>query len=214
MPEMTDSRITAVILANGSFPGQKLLKSELSSPHHIICCDGAVQKLVDHKLQPDIIIGDLDSISADLKTRFSNILIHKPDQNQYDLEKALNWVIEQGYSRAVVLGASGLRDDHALGNIFQVLSKCRQIKCQIVTDYGTFLPVIHTRTFQSKPGQPISIFSPDPSIRITTENLKYNFNNSCLPNLYSGVSNTALQDQFKVTISHSAIMVYLVNHEE
>ncbi|MDP6570470.1 MAG: thiamine diphosphokinase, partial [Candidatus Marinimicrobia bacterium] len=80
-----------VILANGSFPTHPIPLQSLQEAQTIICCDGAAESLVSFGKTPDYIIGDLDSISENLKEQFREIIISKPDQNENDLRKAITF---------------------------------------------------------------------------------------------------------------------------
>ncbi len=65
--------------------------ARLRDAEMIICCDGAAEKLVANGLKPDIIIGDLNSVSPGLKERYSYILVQDSYQETNDLTKAVNW---------------------------------------------------------------------------------------------------------------------------
>ena len=75
-------------------------------------------KLIKNNLKPTIIIGDLDSIDTKIKEKYSHIIIEILDQSQNDLRKALNWLNKKKCSNITILGATGLREDHTIGNIF------------------------------------------------------------------------------------------------
>ena len=57
----------AVILANGAFPTHEIPLRELKESKFIVCCDGAINNLVEAQLEPYAIVGDLDSLDPDLK---------------------------------------------------------------------------------------------------------------------------------------------------
>lgn len=62
-----------------------------------------------------MVIGDLDSFKY---TNHEGVnVIHDPDQDTNDLEKALNYALEQGATLAVVLGTLGKRIDHTIKNL-------------------------------------------------------------------------------------------------
>ena len=54
-----------VILANGNFPTHPVPLQTLQGAKTIICCDGAAESLINSGRTPDIIIGDLDSLSEE-----------------------------------------------------------------------------------------------------------------------------------------------------
>ena len=55
-----------VILANGDFPTHPISFGILRDSHTIICCDGAVNQLASNEIDPDYVLGDMDSIKRSL----------------------------------------------------------------------------------------------------------------------------------------------------
>lgn len=90
----------ALILVNGEIPHQALWQS---IPHRVlICTDGAANTLEPSILKPDIIIGDMDSISVSPKIRYPEAqIISITDQNTTDFEKLCyfqkKWDIKKYY---------------------------------------------------------------------------------------------------------------------
>jgi len=68
----------AVIVADGEYPVHRVPLKYLSTATFIICCDGAIKNLDKHGIIPDLIIGDLDSISSELKIKYSEKLYNAP----------------------------------------------------------------------------------------------------------------------------------------
>lgn len=106
-----------VIVANGRFPSAELPLRLLKEAKTIIACDGAVKTLYEKGIHPDAIVGDLDSIPADLRKRYADRIHHVEDQEINDLSKSIRFAHAQGYREVLILGATGLREDHTLGNI-------------------------------------------------------------------------------------------------
>ena len=201
---------SVVILANGDFPTHPIPLRILKDTKSIICCDGAVNNLETNGRGPEFIIGDMDSISADLKDKYSKIIISKPDQDENDLRKAISWAEDNNVTKAAILGASGKRDDHSLANIFTLLQYPSKLNLTIYTNYGIFSVVKGEQKFDSFTGEQVSLFSADQNIKITSTYLKYNLNNNKLTNLYCGSLNESLNEVFTVSISHGQILVYQV----
>ena len=111
----------AVILANGEYPMHVLPLKILEEAQFVICCDGAANEYILRGHTPDIIIGDGDSLSPENKTRFSDIIHHIADQETNDQTKAVHFLQEKGYRRIAIVGATGKREDHTLGNISLLL---------------------------------------------------------------------------------------------
>ena len=200
-----------IILANGAFPESDTLLSILDTADKIICCDGAVNKLVNSGREPSIIIGDLDSAKESIKQKFADRLIHIKDQNTNDLTKAVNWCLSQGINKVIIMGATGEREDHTIANI-ALLSKYEQeINIKIMTDNGVFIPISETTTFETFIGQQISIFSQNPEVALSSEGLKYPLQNLKLSSWWMGTLNEATADKITISFEEKArIIVYLL----
>ena len=208
MPELGPLIEPIVILANGEFPNHDIPLHELDHAESIICCDGSVESLINYGKRPQAIVGDFDSISKNLKKDLADILVHTVDQSENDLRKSLKWVEKFGGKSVTILGASGKREDHLLGNIFSILQFETKINTIMITDYGKFHMVHKSQSFDGFRGQKVSLFSVDQSIRITTNGLKYPLQNETLSTLYMGTLNVMLDEQFSINISHGKILVY------
>ena len=199
-----------VILANGNYPTHPIPVKKLHNAGCIVCCDGAADQLTAKGLEPSIIIGDLDSIDQTLKSKYNDKTIHLPGQDANDLRKAIQWAEDKGKKEAIILGATGKRNDHSLSNIFIMLQFPTSLKCTLITDYGCFKTAEGTEIFKSFKGQQVSLFSTDPEIKITSSNLKYNLISTKLTDLYSGSLNESVSEVFTLYVSHGRILVYQV----
>ena len=110
-----------VILANGIYPTHSIPLKILQDAGSIICCDGAVNKLVKNGYSPHVIIGDLDSVDEKYKIKYQKKLYHIPDQDENDLRKAMKWLEKQNIQNATILGATGNREDHTIANVFSLI---------------------------------------------------------------------------------------------
>ena len=111
----------AVILANGEYPTHVLPLKMLEEAKFVICCDGAADEYILRGHTPDVIIGDGDSLSSEYKQRFSSIIHQIADQETNDQTKAVRFLQEKGYREIAIVGATGKREDHTLGNISLLL---------------------------------------------------------------------------------------------
>ena len=199
-----------VILANGDFPSHPISLGKLQDANTIICCDGAVNHLVKNGMEPHYILGDMDSIDDNLKNKYRDRIIELPGQDENDLRKAIVWAESSDAKKATILGATGKRDDHALANIFTLLQYPSTLEITMCSNYGIFSVLENEKTFESFTGQQISLFAIDPTIEVTSNNLKYNMNNKVLTNLYCGSLNESFKDSFTLTLSHGRILVYQI----
>ena len=198
-----------IILANGTFPVHPVPLARLRDADLIICCDGAAEKLVAHGLEPGIIIGDLDSVSPELKERFRNILVLDTDQETNDLTKAVNWCIASGIREVAILGATGIREDHTLGNISLLADYSSRIDAVMLTDTGSFRVYDRSVTITSQPGQQVSLFSIDPSLKVTSTGLKYPLENLTLHSWWRGTLNEASDVQFTLEFENGQLIIFM-----
>lgn len=185
-----------VILANGLFPSRPQSLEVLKDAEKRICCDGAADKLIAFGLSPHVIIGDLDSLSKEARIQYESVLIQEDDQESNDLTKAVRYCTEQGYPSVSILGATGLREDHTLGNISLMLEHFSGIDVQILSDYGIFFLVQSGERIESYVGEKISIFSVDNRVRVNATGLKFPLKDLQLFNWYTASLNEAIADHF------------------
>ncbi|PLW99337.1 MAG: thiamine diphosphokinase [Marinilabiliales bacterium] len=200
----------AVILANGQFPESDFCLDILNSGKDIICCDGSADKIAAFGLKAKVIIGDLDSISPELKKRHPEIIIDKSDQNSNDLTKAVHWAKENAYTKVIILGATGIREDHTIGNIYLLSRYNEIIAVQMVSDYGIFDVINSSSVFDSFPGQQVSVFSTDQDARFTFAGLKYEVNNRALHEAWMGTLNECTSNSFEINFDKGSAIIYRV----
>ncbi len=201
-PEPQNQRYT-VVLANGDFPQRPSVQKYLREARRIVCCDGgAAASLLQFGLQPEIIVGDLDSLPPELAERFSDRLLRISEQQSNDLAKALRHCLAQGWTQLLILGATGKREDHTLGNISLLADFCSQAPgLRIISDYGSFLALPGRQTLPCQPGQPVSIFSLHPDTAITSEGLRYPLQKLRLTRWWQATLNETCGSEFTLEFS-------------
>ncbi len=189
----------AFILANGDFPTNPRLIAQLNRAKYLVVCDGASKYLSRLLINPNLIIGDLDSITPRLKKKFAKQILPIKEQESNDLSKAFYHCIAQGFDDITIFGATGKREDHTLANIFLLTTYAKKAKkvC-IKSDFGEFSIHATPCTIPSYKGQQISLFCLDSTMPLTSSNLKYPLNHLILEHLYQGSLNEALDRHFSL----------------
>jgi len=198
----------AVILANGSFPTHEIPLNELKTSKFIVCCDGAINKLDEEGIEPYAIVGDLDSLNPEMKWKYRDIIHHFLNQDSNDLTKAINWCLENNFSEVVIVGATGQRDDHMIGNVFLLPQYARKIKVKMLTSYGIFTPILRAKNFESYTRQQVSIFSPNSDTLISTANLRYALTEQKLELMNQGTLNESMGDSFRIEFEGASLIIY------
>lgn len=191
-------------------PATELPLGLLRKATTVIACDGAVKALHETGIRPDAIVGDLDSIPADLRERYAGQIHQVKDQEINDLTKSVRFAQAQGHQEILILGATGLREDHTLGNISLLMDYASLFKrVEMLSDYGLFTPILETTTLASYPGQQVSIFVLHPEGEISTEGLRWPIQRRKLTAWWQGTLNEALGDRFSVSLSAECrVLVY------
>lgn len=153
-------KVDAIILANGDYPSADVPVQLLKEAPYVVCCDGGANEYIEKGYTPDIIIGDGDSLSEENRRLYADLIHHNPDQETNDQTKAIQFLLSQGKKRIAIVGATGKREDHTIGNISLLMEYMRMgVEVCMYTDYGVFVPCKDTCVFECRPGQQVSIFN-------------------------------------------------------
>lgn len=177
----------ALIIANGEACSFNLMEQLLEWSPYVIVLDGAIDRVLELNIKIDALLGDFDRIdphNSNLeKIQFPVEVVHTPDQNKTDLEKAIDFLIEKGFPAANIIWATGWRADHTLANLSILIKYTNKIKLVMLDDYSVIYPIapkpfVFTKWFLS--GTPLSLMPIGTASKISTKNLKYNLQNEDL----------------------------------
>lgn len=155
-----DFKPEALVIDNGEYPTHRLPLSWIENTPYIVCCDGAADTLVSKGKIPNVILGDGDSISHDNKQRKDIPFVQIEEQESNDQTKAMNYLMQLGKRNIGIVGATGKREDHTLGNISLLTEYQRMGATAIIaTDNGVFIPCKDKVCLKSYKGQQVSIFN-------------------------------------------------------
>ncbi len=206
--------VNAVIVSNGFPPSPSLLKAETQKAGLIVGADGGGNVLLKAQIQPDVVIGDLDSFVKPEHINFE--LIHKADQETNDLEKALLFALRKGCTSCIILGAYGKRMDHALKNL-SVLKKFDSEFEQLMIKDERFTTwyVAEFIEAQLPTGQAVSLFPlSGKASGITTKGLRYPLTDESLENgKRDGTSNETVASKLSVEVKQGDLLVFIENGE-
>lgn len=152
--------------------------------------------LVESGRLPDWIVGDGDSLSEENRLRFQDRIYRNPDQETNDQTKAVSFLASRGIRRIAILGATGKREDHTLGNISLLMEYQRMgLEVVMLTDYGFFVPAVDTQEFMGFPRQQVSVFNFD-AVDLKSEGLRYPVYDFCY--WWQGTLNEVEGDSFRI----------------
>lgn len=199
-----------VILADGDFPRHPAAIELLRSASGIVCCDGSATKLIENGFVPYAIVGDMDSLDNDIQQQYREIIHRDPDQETNDLTKAFEYTLTLSPDKIYILGATGLREDHTLGNISLLASYSQKsgIPVEMYTDYGKFFSIEGDVEISMEKGSQISLFALDPRTRIISEGLKFPLREVIFDSWWKGTLNEASSNLVKLSINKGKVIVF------
>ncbi|MEG1413750.1 MAG: thiamine diphosphokinase [Mucinivorans sp.] len=198
---------SATILADGDFPSKGLALEILQSAQPLICCDGAADALWAYGIEPLAIVGDCDSISKACAEHFAAILHRNPDQETNDLTKAVQYCLAHQMTDLTILGATGKREDHTLGNISLLADYATEATVRMVTSHGQFDAINSPTTFTATRGQQVSVFALDNTATIRYKGLRYDLPHNRARSWWSGTLNQVLGDSFTID-THTPTIIF------
>jgi len=202
----TIEKADAVILAAGDFPSHPIpLQLLAQNRDRIICCDGAADTLLQAGFYPEVVVGDGDSISPKTHEALSGKMIHDKDQETNDLTKAFRYAVSRNYKRLLILGATGKREDHTLGNISLLADYMDHAEVRMLTNCGVIMPVAGNAILTSYASQQISVFCMDQS-PLTLSGLRWPVENRIISRWWEATLNEVLSDRFEIRTNGKVVV--------
>jgi len=216
---------STVIICDGKFPKTEYPRYLIRSADFIICCDGALLKFIRNSRSifgeerlPDLVIGDMDTLSISMQRKYADIIVKEDEQEHNDQTKAVRWALGnlQGIEQIHILGGTGGRADHTIGNISLLMEYTRMfdlegISIEMVSDEGTIFPISDTVEFDCGTGRSVSIFTPDNSLKIKSEGLMYPTEDVIFDNWWKATLNKSIDDKVRLELSHKSMALIILD---
>ena len=204
-----------IIICNGKIYKKDLKKLiEINEPRKaikIIACDGASDFLRTVNISPDVIIGDLDSVSPQTLKFFSRkgtVIKKVYDQDKNDLEKAIIYALSKKYKAINIIGFGGKRLDHTLNNLSILKKFHRKAKIRIYENGFTGEIISKSAEFDCKAGDTVSLIPLPKATGVTTTGLKYPLKNGTLElGVREGALNEANGNKVTVKIKQGEFLL-------
>ena len=159
-----DKQEPALIIADGEECSFDLLGQLLEWSPFIVVLDGAIIRVLELGIKVDVLLGDFDRLGQKLdeikKIQHPLEIIHTPDQDKTDLEKAFEFLIQRGHKAANVVWATGKRADHTISNITQLIKYKNQLQVVILDNHSRVFCLNSNFRKWYPAGTPISLIPP------------------------------------------------------
>jgi thiamine pyrophosphokinase len=231
-----NTRHQALIICNGEAPGKKLAARLARGTDLIVAADGGANVARTLGIRPDVIIGDLDSMTKETRRFFSRSIgkrlkpfrgfsvssdprpkgggytqfIRVSRQDNTDLEKALDFLLRERINRATIIAATGNRLDHTLGNLSVIWRYATQMDLMFVGDGWVALPVGKRKTLSARVGTTISLIPFGTCAGITLRGLQYPLTNATMNVGEIGVSNVVTKPPFSVEVKEGHMLLIVL----
>lgn len=206
----------ALLIANGEIRDAGFYKEFIhkSNFSFIICADGGANNACKIGVIPDLVIGDLDSISEETSRYYEEIevrlLKYPVEKDETDTELALNYLLEAGYDDITLIGCTGRRIDHTLANIHLLYDLLNMpVKAEIVDEYNSIMMIDKPMKINSRKGYTVSLIPVTEIVEgITLEGFFYKLENEDLiMGATRGVSNVILEDAASINFRRGKLLV-------
>ncbi|MCF0173000.1 MAG: thiamine diphosphokinase [Bacteroidales bacterium] len=213
---------SAVIIGGGEFPRTPEPLALVAEADYIVCCDGvalenylsASKSLFGFKRNPDAVIGDFDSISPKLRMQYAGLMVEMSGQDDNDQTKALNYTLRNfpAVQKIFFIAATGKREDHTVGNMSLLMEyatgieavRTGRVALEMVSDWSVIRAVTDSCTIEAGSNRPVSIFSPDPTVKIKSEGLQWKTDDVVFDNWWKATLNRTTSDCITLQFSHPA----------
>ena len=201
-----------LIVANGEWPSSFNLQHERTTYDQLVALDGAANRLLELNLTPDVIVGDLDSITTSVLNQCESSGVHIvriPSQEKSDISKGLQWVQqEQPNARIDVIGIEIGRYDHHLA-AYSALFECQSSATILLNGWTAKRVDSNPTTFQVKPDAIISLIAFGSVQGVTLEGCQYPLQNASLTTGTQGVSNKAIESEIVVSAQSGNLLLLI-----
>lgn len=195
----------AVIFAGGDMQGFRLQKKYLDRADLIICADSGVHHAFEMGVTPDLVVGDMDSVTPEDLGRIKQLGVEQEEfsaeKDFTDTELALEKALQMGATQAVILAGTGDRPDHSLANILLMVNfRKKGLEVKLAGENWEMFLIEGEARILGKKEDLLSLIPVSQEVSgIETQGLYYPLKNETIPMGSSrGISNVFLGDEATV----------------
>ena len=203
-----------LILASGLWGESADARSMAERADFVIAADGGYAKALAARVPVNMVVGDLDSLDdASLRTLAGSsvdVRRHPADKDWSDLELAIDEALKRAPEKITILGALGIRIDHALTNV-HLLERGLDAGVPIELESGAESVVLvagRRELADARVGDRVSLVPLSESARVSTTGLRFALYEDVLYRGASrGVSNLIDDIPAVVSVSSGRLLV-------
>lgn len=197
-----------------------------SETDYLIAVDGGIMYCQFLQVEPDLIIGDFDSVTGEWKDAVLTIKEAAPDKvevllpekDETDMYAALNKGLEAGYRNFRIYGATGGRFEHTFANIQCLLYLKHHDATGYIMDGNGMMLVIENESVSFRPETEgyLSVFALNKeAFGVSIKGMKYTLDGYTMKNDYPiGISNEFIGQTAEVSIRDGQLVLMVSWAEE
>ncbi|MCR5602952.1 MAG: thiamine diphosphokinase [Lachnospiraceae bacterium] len=212
-----------LIISGGRFaniPRQRLRAD------YVIACDKGLEYAEKYLIKPDVIVGDFDSVSDNLREgldeRDALIMRYPKEKDDTDTLIAVKYALSEGYRNIIIVCALGNRTDHLLANLQTAHYAAKKgAIVRFIDEYEEIIAFSNTETTIKKEiidniqdqnnSIYLSVFSlDDRSEGVSITGTKYEITDAVLTNTFPiGVSNEFKDKEAAISVKNGSLLVMI-----
>lgn len=194
----------AVIVCGGNVG--EYIKKYIKPGDFIICADSGYDRAKKYGIEPDIVIGDMDSVKNGCV--HENKLVYPARKDFTDSELAISYALEHGYDELLLFGMIGTRMDHTLANI-SLLKRLKNVSAVIIDANNEIYFTDNQITLKGCKGDIVSIIPFEGDVLgVTTKGLDYALTDGVIKSGTTlGVSNVMTENECSITVKKGAAFI-------
>ncbi len=207
---MKGRAVNALIIANGSLPRPSIVGGLVRRARLIVCADGGASHARRLGITPDVILGDLDSLSDASRRFFRRVpVVFDEDQDSTDLEKAIEFCIRRKFRSIDAVGVFGSRIDHATGSLGCLKKFSPRAELTLYDLEGSVSLIRGRERLHAAKEEKLSLIPLERCEGVTTKNLRYPLKDDVLElGVREGISNEATASSVEVRLRRGTLLLY------
>lgn len=194
----------AVVICGGNVG--EYIRHHIRDDDFVICADSGYDRAAEHGIEPNVIIGDMDSVAS--KPDNINSIVYPSHKDCTDGELAVMYVKEHKFDKVILFGMIGTRIDHTLANI-SLLKQLKGIDAVIIDANNEIRYTEDEIVICGAPGDIVSVIPFDGDCAdVSNDGLEYPLSHSVIKSGTGlGVSNVMLGNSCRITVGNGKAFI-------
>lgn len=201
-----------IIFLNGEIPRKKVISHYLDGHTMVIGADGGSNHLIDLNINPNIIIGDMDSIKPVSLKKFQKTgteVLQISEQETTDFEKCLMYCRKNGISDVFVFGGASPRADHTLNNYSVMKRYHNKLDIRLIDDIFEILFINNQIRFNYRINELVSLLPLPKAVGVTTKGLEFSLKNETLEfGNREGTLNNSVSSIVSISFTKGSLLLF------